>query len=65
MAASGMFPALAAMLTLVASIAILVYQWFIARTCLEIGVGAACGFVFLDLVISVLLSGYTEKLLHP
>ena len=65
-AASGMFPmVLAATLTFVASIAILAYQWFIARTCLEISAGAACGFVFLDLVISVLLSGYTEKLLHP
>ncbi|MPY70351.1 MAG: hypothetical protein GEU92_09700 [Alphaproteobacteria bacterium] len=65
-AASGALPAGTAMAaTLAATLAILVYQGFIARVTLGVPVGGAIGIVVLDLVISLILNGYTNGLLHP
>ncbi len=64
-AASGILPpALAGLITFLAFIAVLAYQWFIARVMLEISGAAAAGIVLLDLVISVVLDGYTGQLLR-
>lgn len=57
--APGLGPALLG----VATIAVLVYQWFIARTALELPGGAAASIVFLDVLVSALLSGFADSLL--
>lgn len=63
-AASGVMPAaLAGLLRFLVIIAILAYQWFIARVGLEVSAPGACGIVLLDLVISLMLDGYTIALL--
>lgn len=48
-------PGIASIVTLVAFIAILAYQWFIARVGLDIGGGAASAVVLADLVIGLLV----------
>lgn len=64
-AASGVLPtALAAMITFVATIAILAYEWFIARVGLQISGPAACGIVILNLLISLIVSSYSDRLLQ-
>ncbi len=64
-AASGILPAaMAGLITFVAIVAILAYQWFIARVGLEVSAAGACGIVFLDLVISLVLDAYTNALLR-
>ncbi len=63
-AASGMVPAtLAGLLRFLVIVAILAYQWFIARVGLEVSAPGACGIVLLDLVISLMLDAYNIKLL--
>jgi len=54
---------LAALLTMIAMIGIMCYQWFIARSALEVTPPVAVGIVLLDLVISILLEGYANSLL--
>jgi len=63
--ASGLLPsALAELLKFLAFVAVLAYQWFIARVMLEASGPAAMGIVLLDLVISVVLEGYKWLLLQ-
>lgn len=65
-AATGILPeAMVPLLILVATLAILVYQGFIARVALDVPVWGAAGIVLLDIVVSLLLSGYTNGLLNP
>jgi len=47
----------------VVGMAMLVYHGFIVRTALEVSVPAAIGVVFLDVVLSVLVSGWAGSLL--
>ncbi len=64
-AASGILPqAPAALINFAAYIAILAYQWFIARVGLEVSAPGACGIVLLDIVISLVIEGYTSQLLR-
>lgn len=53
----------AAFVQAIAYLAVLVYQWFVTRTALAIGGAAAVGFVFLDLIISILVRAYAIGLL--
>ncbi len=54
---------LAALLTMIAMIGIMCYQWFIARSALEVTPPVAAGIVLLDLVISFVLEVYAKSLL--
>lgn len=54
---------LAVFLGLAATVAILFYQWFIARTALEITGGAAAAIVGLDLLISILINLMSNRYL--
>ncbi len=64
-AASGLLPqGPAALINFAAYIAILAYQWFIARVGLEVSAPGAAGIVFLDVVISLVIEGYTSQLLR-
>ena len=56
-------PVPAALINFVAYIAILAYQWFIARVGLEISPAGAGGIVILDLIISLIIEEYTSRLL--
>ncbi len=56
-------PGVAIALSIAATIAILVYQWFIARVGLDIRAPAAAAIVFLDLIIGILLNTVTMRLL--
>ncbi len=62
-AASGIPPpsAAAALINFAAYIAILAYQWFIARVGLEVSAPGAGGIVLLDIVISLVIEGYTSQ----
>ncbi len=61
---SGLMPqSMAALLTVAAVGAIMAYQWFVARTGLEITPGAALGIVLLDLTLSILIERYTTGIL--
>ena len=63
-AESGLVPpGIGALMTMAAAVAIMAYQWFIARVGLEITAPAAVGIVFIDMIISLLLSSYTDMLL--
>ncbi len=63
-AQSGMVsPGAGVTLSFAATFAILVYQWFIARVGLEISGIAATGVVLLDLIISIVLSAVTGRML--
>jgi len=63
---SGVLPqGFAPVLSLIATLAILVYQGFIARVALDTPIMGAVGIVILDMVISLLLNAYTNGLLHP
>lgn len=64
-AASGILPPPAsAVLTVVAVVAILGYQGFIAHTALQATIPGAVGIVVMDLVLSVMLEGWSSKLLQ-
>lgn len=61
--AGGFLPASLATLVAVAStLAVLVYEWFIARVALEAGGVAATAVVLIDLVLGELLSQVTQSL---
>ncbi len=61
---SGLLPAgLTAMITVAVIVAIMAYQWFIARVGLEASAGAALGIVLLDLIISLVIERYTTGIL--
>lgn len=58
LAAGGAVPGAAAdLLALLATLAILFYQWFIARTALELGGGRAAAVVALDVALALLITG--------
>lgn len=57
-------PALEAILFLGATLAVLVYQWFVTRLTLAVGSFMAAALVFLDLVIAVMLSLITETIIE-
>lgn len=50
-------------LGLIVLLVIMTYTWFIARTALEISSGHAVGIVAIDFTLSLLINGYTEKML--
>ena len=63
-AESGLVPpGMGALMTMVAAVAIMVYQWFIARVGLVATVPGAIGIVFIDLMVSLVLSLYSDRLL--
>ena len=63
-AASGILPqAPAALINFAAYIAILAYQWFIARVGLEVSAPGACGIVLLDIILSLVIDKFTSQLL--
>ena len=43
--------------------ALLLYQWFVARTALQISVPAAIGVVALDMVVGLVVSGFADRIL--
>lgn len=56
LAVGGVIPqTLAGIATMFAFVAILAYQWFIARTGLGIGAGAAIAVVFFDMVVGLMV----------
>lgn len=54
---------LSVLVSLVTTLAILFYQWFIARVGLGVGALAAAGIVFIDLLISLILNGFTTRMM--
>ena len=54
-AAGGLPDALMSIVALAATVAIVFYQYFIARTALQVDMPIAAGFVFLDLMLGILL----------
>jgi hypothetical protein len=46
----------------VTTMVLLVYQWFVARTALEIRGGLAAGLVFLDLIVTVIIGSTALRL---
>lgn len=64
LAASGMLPPrLGSLLSLAGTVAILAYQWFIARVAFEATAGGAVALVALDLSLSVLINGWADHIL--
>jgi hypothetical protein len=62
-AASGLFPPhVAQLVDFAAAIAVLVYEWYIARVALMVSAAQAVPVVLLDLVIGAVLSRVTEGL---
>jgi hypothetical protein len=55
----------APVIRIVATLAILFYQGFIARAALQIPVIGAVSVVLLDLILSLLLNAHSNALLHP
>jgi hypothetical protein len=43
--------------------ALLLYQWFVARTALQISPLAAVGVVALDMVVGLVVSGFADRIL--
>ena len=61
---TGLLPeALSLLLSFAATIGILVYQWFITRTALDIGGGAATGLVVLDVIIGIVIKFISDGLI--
>ncbi len=54
---------LAGLLELLVMIGILVYQWFITRTALNLPSGTAVGLVFIDLILAIFISSLADSLL--
>lgn len=50
---------------LAATIAVLVYQWFVVRTALETSSGTAFGLVVIDILLSLAVSRAIDALLQP
>jgi hypothetical protein len=62
-AAAGLFPSgVAQLVEFVAAIAVLVYEWYIARVALQVSASQAVPVVALDMLLGVLLSRVTEAL---
>lgn len=56
-------PGAAGFLNLLATMAVLYYRWFLTRTALAISGGLALGFVFIDLLLSILFDITGNRLL--
>ena len=50
-------------LVLVVTMLVLMYQWFIARTTLDINGGSAAGIVLLDMILAVFITGTADGML--
>jgi hypothetical protein len=50
-------------LVLVVTMLVLIYQWFIARTTLDINGGSAAGIVLLDMILAVFITGTADGML--
>lgn len=65
LSATGLIPeATSAWLHVLVYAVILAYQWFVTRTALDISPLAAVGFVALDLVLSVLITGMADGMIR-
>ena len=63
LAASGLLPqAAGALLSLAATLAILTYQWFIARAALNATIGGAVAIVALDLMLGIAINGWANRI---
>ncbi|QQP88676.1 hypothetical protein IGS68_22055 [Skermanella sp. TT6] len=61
---SGLVPgSLGEGMVLIVTLLVLIYQWFIARTTLDISGGAAAGVVLLDMVLAVFITGTADGML--
>jgi hypothetical protein len=61
---SGLLPeGLGEGLVLVVTMLVLMYQWFIARTTLDINGGSAAGVVLLDMILAVFITGTADGML--
>jgi hypothetical protein len=61
---SGLVPeGLGEGLVLVVTMLVLIYQWFIARTTLDINGGSAAGIVLLDMILAVFITGTADGML--
>jgi len=62
-AATGLFPSgVAQIVDFAAAVAVLVYEWYIARVALQVSTSQAVPVVLLDVVLGVVLSRITEGL---
>jgi hypothetical protein len=62
-AATGLFPSgIAQLVDFVAAIAVLVYEWYIARVALQVSASQAVPVVALDVLLGVILSRVTDSL---
>ena len=61
---SGLMPAgVDEGLVLAVTMLVLMYQWFIARTTLDINGGSAAGVVLLDMILAVFITGVSDGML--
>ena len=61
---SGLVPeGLGEGLVLIVTMLVLIYQWFIARTTLDINGGSAAGIVLLDMILAVFITGTADGML--
>jgi hypothetical protein len=61
---SGLMPGgLGEGLVMVVTMLVLMYQWFIARTTLDINGGSAAGVVLLDMILAVFITGTADGML--
>jgi hypothetical protein len=61
---SGLVPeGLGEGMVLVTTMLVLMYQWFIARTTLDINGGSAAGIVLLDMILAVFITGTADGML--
>jgi hypothetical protein len=44
--------------------AVLVYEWFVVRTALELPGLAAAGIVLLDVILSLVVDGFADAMVH-
>lgn len=61
-ASGGMPEAVMSILALAATVAVLYYQYFIARTALQVDMPIAAGIVFMDLLLGIVLHGMVVAL---
>jgi hypothetical protein len=61
---SGLIPVgLGEGLVLIVTMLVLMYQWFIARTTLDINGGSAAGVVLLDMILAIFITGMADGML--
>ncbi len=61
---SGLMPGgLGEGLVMVVTMLVLLYQWFIARTTLDINGGSAAGVVLLDMILAIFITGVSDGML--